>query len=643
MKGFSPHSDDISQVCSRQLRLLRVQLKDKLRSFFNGECSVEDLVQHTGLKREAVIAILEKHNAFLGDENDQQRYEDPEQRTPSPVIAENQPCGNNVTFTVPRLDISDVRNDAASSDDSMTPKGVGDVIQQIPRPPQPSAPLQSLTMNSVQEPTVLPNQSPREVTDSSAEISDLAKKLGARLFQDTSILEQLRSVKREKSFVEQLREIVASSAVTETSVKQLQFIHSTPIARRTFPVKIECKEIDVQTSIRIGELPVIAKEMRDIATDLPSLDYLSMSELGGLRQLPDTFIVQEDVSSSAFSSDQSAGQVPGSLISRVRTTIAVNRDGSAQFTPSKVVRVSELVEDSFPSQSVDRQSRYSPPPPVLDRPDAVTNASPRTPRVSESPWRPSSRRLRLEEVEISTSQESNSIEVVSVGTPARRPTVTRQPHPNESNAVQGGEAHAPSVGRCASSARGEHEGIPVVRMSGNCGIVNPSLYKNKRAAKGEAYEPTTYEHWANTISHGIGIVPSIIVFQHMISIAHRDLQFYLMIIYGLFTTLLFSSSTCYHACELKYRQKREQPQLRYYLHICDRAAIYLFIAASYTPWLTLRHCGYPGLSLKWMIWVFALLGIIYQYNFHERYKTLETVIYVLVAGCPSVAIFTMAS
>ncbi|WKX91790.1 hypothetical protein Q1695_010094 [Nippostrongylus brasiliensis] len=178
-------------------------------------------------------------------------------------------------------------------------------------------------------------------------------------------------------------------------------------------------------------------------------------------------------------------------------------------------------------------------------------------------------------------------------------------------------------------------------MSGCCGIVNPSLYKNKRAAKGEAYEPTKFEHWANTISHGIGIVPSVLVFRHMVSISHRELQFYLMIVYGLFTTLLFSSSTCYHVCELKFRQKGTQTKLRYYLHICDRAAIYLFIAASYTPWLTLRHCGYPGLNLKWMIWVFALFGILYQYNFHEKYKTVELFLYILIAGGPSVAIFTM--
>ncbi|VDK63833.1 unnamed protein product [Cylicostephanus goldi] len=157
---------------------------------------------------------------------------------------------------------------------------------------------------------------PREVPDSSAEISDLAKKLGARLFQDTSILEQLQSVKREKSFVEQLREIVASSSNREPPTKPLQFIPSTPIASQAKPPvhpSIECKEIDVQTSW-VGEP---RKEMRDNATDLPSLDYLSMSELGGLRQLPETFVAQEEVSSSAFSSDQSAGQVPPNLIRQV--------------------------------------------------------------------------------------------------------------------------------------------------------------------------------------------------------------------------------------------------------------------------------------------------------------------------------------
>uniref|UniRef100_F1KRV2 Monocyte to macrophage differentiation protein n=1 Tax=Ascaris suum TaxID=6253 RepID=F1KRV2_ASCSU len=59
------------------------------------------------------------------------------------------------------------------------------------------------------------------------------------------------------------------------------------------------------------------------------------------------------------------------------------------------------------------------------------------------------------------------------------------------------------------------------------------------------------------------------------------------------------------------------------------------------PWLTLRHCGYPGLSLKWIIWLFACIGVLYQYTFHEKYKTVETLLYVAIAAGPSVAIFTM--
>ncbi|CAI5437871.1 unnamed protein product [Caenorhabditis angaria] len=179
----------------------------------------------------------------------------------------------------------------------------------------------------------------------------------------------------------------------------------------------------------------------------------------------------------------------------------------------------------------------------------------------------------------------------------------------------------------------------------SCGIVDPDIkfsYKNRRAGKGEAYEPTQHEHVANTISHAIGIGPSFIIFYfYMLNEAHRELQHILMVIYGIFTTTLFISSTVYHLFELLYRSRNLHRKLRYYLHICDRASIYLFIAASYTPWLTLRHCGYPGLNLKWMIWVFAILGILYQYNFHEKYKTIEIILYILIAAGPSIAIFSM--
>ncbi|KHJ95443.1 hypothetical protein OESDEN_04610 [Oesophagostomum dentatum] len=395
--------------------------EDKLQSYFNGECSIDDLVLHTGLRRDAVLAILEKYNAVRNEENgkDDVHSEASERSTSSSECTESYAKDKNAASVVPKLDMADVRKDAASTDGSATLESApveDDVLR-----PQPSTPQQS----SIQEATLQSYQSPREVPDSSVEISDLAKRLGARLFQDASILDQLQNVRREKTFIEQLREIVSSSTA-ESPVKQLQFIPSTPVARRSVPVTVQCKEIDVQTSIQFGEVAKSQKEMRDTATDLPSLDYLSMSELGGLRQIPDTFVIQEDVSSSAFSSDQSAGQVPYSMISRVRTTIAVNRDGSAQFIPSKTVKVTEMVEDSLPHHYSKEGSFKTPAAQPLT---TGANESPRTPRISESPWRPSSRRLRLEEVDISTSQESNSLEVVSVGTPRRAASAPEKPYP----------------------------------------------------------------------------------------------------------------------------------------------------------------------------------------------------------------------
>ena len=41
------------------------------------------------------------------------------------------------------------------------------------------------------------------------------------------------------------------------------------------------------------------------------------------------------------------------------------------------------------------------------------------------------------------------------------------------------------------------------------------------------------------------------------------------------------------------------------------------------------------------MWLLALLGITYQQLFHERYKALETLFYVIIATLPSVAVLEM--
>uniref|UniRef100_A0A914DRB4 Uncharacterized protein n=1 Tax=Acrobeloides nanus TaxID=290746 RepID=A0A914DRB4_9BILA len=186
-------------------------------------------------------------------------------------------------------------------------------------------------------------------------------------------------------------------------------------------------------------------------------------------------------------------------------------------------------------------------------------------------------------------------------------------------------------------------------MSEGCGIVDPDApepsekkrwYMNEKPQREGMYEPTPHEHCANILTHGIAILPSLIIMQVLMSASHRELQYYIMIIYGIATILLFAMSTAYHLAEYLYRP--HQRKLRYYLHLMDRSTIYFFIAASATPWLALRHCALLGKNLKWIVWVSAILGISYQFKFHERYKTLETVLYFIVSAIPYLGMITMS-
>ena len=62
------------------------------------------------------------------------------------------------------------------------------------------------------------------------------------------------------------------------------------------------------------------------------------------------------------------------------------------------------------------------------------------------------------------------------------------------------------------------------------------------------------------------------------------------------------------------RQTQSYSRLKGLLHRCDRAMIYIFIAGAYTPWLHLKNYAEGGWSneLRWAMWVFALVGIVYQ-------------------------------
>lgn len=156
---------------------------------------------------------------------------------------------------------------------------------------------------------------------------------------------------------------------------------------------------------------------------------------------------------------------------------------------------------------------------------------------------------------------------------------------------------------------------------------------NHRALPGQPYIPTELEQLANMITHALWIPPSFAGLLWMCYLARNPTQFVIAVVYGLSLIALFVTSTSFHT--VAYTSKC--CNLKMILHLSDRAVIYIFIAASYTPWLALKNYseGHDSIGL-WGVWVAALCGIWYQFTFHEQYKWLETLFYLMIGICPSV-------
>nr|CAD7401299.1 unnamed protein product [Timema poppensis] len=160
-------------------------------------------------------------------------------------------------------------------------------------------------------------------------------------------------------------------------------------------------------------------------------------------------------------------------------------------------------------------------------------------------------------------------------------------------------------------------------------------WMNKQPSPGRAYLPTTIEHFANVITHGVWVIPSTFASLELVQRAISWPQYFSALVYGAALILLFTVSTFFHS--VFYCSSNRI--LKDILHRGDRAMIYVFIAASYFPWLTLQPLPVDAWAteLWWLIWVLASLGILYQQIFHERFKCLETFFYLFMGIMPSLA------
>ncbi|SFE79122.1 PAQR family membrane homeostasis protein TrhA [Alteribacillus iranensis] len=140
-----------------------------------------------------------------------------------------------------------------------------------------------------------------------------------------------------------------------------------------------------------------------------------------------------------------------------------------------------------------------------------------------------------------------------------------------------------------------------------------------------AHAFTRKEEMVNAATHAVGVILSIVGLILLLTISHlqaTSLHTLSMSVYGGSMLLLYTSSTLLHSLK--------DGKLKNIFEICDHASIYLFIAGTYTPFLFHVLEGTLSWVLFVVVWMMALVGVIFKAFFVKKFRVLSTLFYVLM-------------
>ncbi|MFW6299270.1 MAG: PAQR family membrane homeostasis protein TrhA [Bacillota bacterium] len=129
------------------------------------------------------------------------------------------------------------------------------------------------------------------------------------------------------------------------------------------------------------------------------------------------------------------------------------------------------------------------------------------------------------------------------------------------------------------------------------------------------------EWLANAISHGIGVLLSIIALFVLVVAAETTAALAGVIVFGVTMVILYLSSTLYHAFP------RSMTQVVDILRRFDHIAIYFLIAGTYTGFVLPLMAEGKGIVLLVVLWTIAIIGSIFKALWIERFKPVHIVLY----------------
>ena len=141
------------------------------------------------------------------------------------------------------------------------------------------------------------------------------------------------------------------------------------------------------------------------------------------------------------------------------------------------------------------------------------------------------------------------------------------------------------------------------------------------------------EEVSHSVSHGIGALLSIVGLIILVVYASKQKDIWKIIsfsIYGASLFLLYLGSTLYHSFAFT--------KAKNVFRRIDHSMIYLLIAGTYTPIFLVPMRSTLGYILFGIIWLLAILGIIFKNVFFGKKETFATLLYVAMGWLIVIAI-----
>lgn len=136
----------------------------------------------------------------------------------------------------------------------------------------------------------------------------------------------------------------------------------------------------------------------------------------------------------------------------------------------------------------------------------------------------------------------------------------------------------------------------------------------------------------NSTTHALGIILCLIGSQLLMDKARDQettIHYISCLIYSISLMVLYISSTLYHSFFLMKRTKQV-------LKIFDHCAIYILIAGTYTPFLSIcfPHKPYISIGLLSFLWCCAILGMLVEGFYQGKKKVvLALILYLFMGWC----------